>query len=180
MNVFMTNGTFEYLKKIKKAYANENMILLGDLDNTLLLHETSGETVFKQPRSFEVVDSRGTIENAQFFVMNHIPVTDEGRPLFEHRFKNRDGLIDKQPGFAGIRVLRPLSNNIYCVLTLWENEAAFNGWKQSSAFEKSHKKSAPGEDGTAGQHQKIFSGPSYTTKYSINNEDPNLKEDDWN
>ena len=180
MNVFITNGTFEYLQKIKQAHSNEKMILLGDLDNTLLLHETNGNTVFKEPRSFEVVDANGDFENANFFVMNHIPVTDEGRPLFEHRFKNRDRLIETQPGFAGIRILRPLSNNTYVIVTFWENEAAFNGWKQSTAFGQSHNKSASLQDKTGGEQQNIFSAPSYTTKYSIANEDSNPKEDDWN
>lgn len=170
MNVFMTNGTFDYLLKIKESYRNEQMLLMAKEDAALLLHETNGETIFKEPRRYETIEAVGTFENAGYVVMNHIPVTDEGRPLFEHRFKNRDGAIDKQPGFVGIRVLRPLSSDTYVILTLWKNEEDFEGWKQSGDFRKSHQKGSQGNEGGK-PPRKIFSGASYVTKYYIPVED---------
>ncbi|UQD51335.1 hypothetical protein C0971_04365 [Bacillus methanolicus] len=104
------------------------------------------------------------MNHAGFAVLNHIPVTDEGRPVFEYRFKNRSRTIENQPGFAAIRVLRPLSSNTYIILTLWENEQGFERWQKSKAFEKAHDKK---ETDAGVDKQKIFSGPSYITKYVI-------------
>jgi heme oxygenase (mycobilin-producing) len=166
MNVFMTGGTFDFLVKIKESHADESMLLMMKEDNALLLHETENSTVFKEPRSYEVLDSVGAFEKARFVVMNNIPVSDEGRPLFEHRFKNRDRSVEKMPGFVAIRVLRPLSSDTYVIATFWEDESNFEGWKKSDSFGKSHQKSAPNSDGGLSP-KKMFSGSSYVTKYYL-------------
>jgi heme-degrading monooxygenase HmoA len=113
----MTSGTYDYLKKIEDKHPNETMVTMQNPDTAVLIHETSAGTLFKEPRSYEVIDSSGSFDHAGFAVLNNIPVTDEGRPLFEHRFKNRAGLIENEPGFAAIRVLRPLESNTYIILT---------------------------------------------------------------
>jgi heme-degrading monooxygenase HmoA len=166
MNVFMTTGTYGYLLKVKEKHEGEAMVLMMDEDTALLLHETSGETVFKEPRRYEVVDGAGTYEKARFVVMNNIPVAEEGRPLFEHSFKNRDRSIDQMPGFVGIRILRPLSSDTYVILTLWKDESDFERWKQSDSFSKSHQKAAFGSE-AAHPPKKIFAGASYVKKYYI-------------
>lgn len=175
MNVFLTAGTYDYLLKIKEAHQGERMVLMMHEDQALLFHETDGETLFKEPRSYEAIDSVGALENARFVVMNNIPVTDEGRSLFEHRFKNRDRSIEKMPGFVGIRVLRPLTSDTYVIVTLWSDESDFEDWKTSEAFAKSHKKSAPATgaepDGGGLPPKKLFSGASYVTKYYIPEEE---------
>ena len=65
------------------------MIVMHGEGNSLLLHETEGKTVFQTPRRYEVISSSGTLEENGFFAFNNIPVTDEGRPIFEHRFTKR-------------------------------------------------------------------------------------------
>jgi heme-degrading monooxygenase HmoA len=162
MNVYITVGTYGYLKTIKEKNSQENIVIMKNDDTALLLHETEGQTVFKEPRKYETIDSEGSIGNEGFVVFNHIPVTDEGRPILEYQFKNRSKQIENEPGFLAIRVLRPLSSNTYIVLTVWENERAFANWKNSSSFKGAHQKQ---EDDQA-QHQ-IFSAPSYTTKYTL-------------
>ncbi|WP_026582395.1 antibiotic biosynthesis monooxygenase family protein [Bacillus sp. J33] len=165
MKFYMTSGTYEYLKKIEEKHPNETMLTMQNPDTALLIHETSGATLFKEPRKYEVIDSSGTFDNAGFAVLNNIPVTDEGRPLFEHRFKNRAGLIENEPGFAAIRVLRPLESNTYIILTLWNDEKSYRDWQGSKAFEKAHVKQEA-ESGIDKQPH-IFSSPSYAAKYYI-------------
>ncbi|MCM3586071.1 antibiotic biosynthesis monooxygenase [Mesobacillus maritimus] len=168
MNLFITSGTRNYLKKMKEKYPEENMLLLGDEESAVLIHETASGTIFNQPRKYEVIDSYGNFENAEYVVMNNIPVTDEGKPLFEYRFKNRNRQIESQPGFVAIRVLRPITSNTYIILTLWENRQAFEKWKTSESFQKSHAQQA----GTQTTHpHSIFTGPSYITTYSIAEEE---------
>ncbi|SEN12442.1 Heme-degrading monooxygenase HmoA [Mesobacillus persicus] len=168
MNIFITSGTTDYLQKVKKKYSNENMILMGDDETSVILHETNGKTLFNHPRKYEVIDSFGTFEQAKYVVMNNIPVTDEGRPLFEYRFKNRKRNIENQDGFVAIRVLRPLLSNTYVILTLWESQSAFNKWKESESFQKAHNKP---NASTGAPPSDIFSGPSYITTYSIAEEE---------
>ncbi len=143
MNVYVTAGTFEYLIKLALKYPQETMVPLVNENGALLLHETNEATIFKEPRRYEVLDSVGNFPIKGLVVMNNIPVTDEGRPLFEYQFKNRTGKIENVPGFMAIRVLRPLSSNTYVILTVWENETAYQQWKTSNAFFEAHKSNAP-------------------------------------
>lgn len=172
MNVFITTGTYDFLKKISDKHQEENMILMLNENTALLYHETDGKTYFKEPRSYEVVDGNGHIQNGKFFVMNNVPVTEEGRPIFEHRFKNRARLIDKQKGFYGIRVLRPKSSDTYIVLTAWEKEEAYEKWKSSLSFKKSHTKTSHDPS----KEKSIFSRPSYVTKYFVPKKDETNEE----
>jgi len=165
MNIYITTGTYDYLKRIVEKYPNEAIVTMVNGEDALLLHETNGETVFKEPRKYEVLDSSGEFTNAGFVVMNHIPVTDEGRPLFEHQFKNRPRKVDNEPGFIANRVLRPLSSNTYIILTVWDKEISFENWKNSAAFPLSHGKPAL-EKGMDEQPQ-IFASKSYVRKYTI-------------
>ncbi|WP_187118854.1 antibiotic biosynthesis monooxygenase family protein [Bacillus marasmi] len=167
MNVYMTSGTYDYLFKIKNNHPSETMLLMVYEDQALLLHETAGDTIFKEPRKYEVLDSVGDFGTARFIVMNNIPVSEEGRALFEHRFKNRNRSIEKMPGFVGIRVLRPLSSETYVIVTLWEDESRFEGWKKSEAFGQAHGKPSPSGAAESGSPKKIFSGSSYVTKYYV-------------
>ncbi len=165
MHVYITTGTYEYLKGIAKEHPQEKMLLMENENGALLLHETEGETVFKEPRNYEVLDLAGDFREKGFIVMNNIPVTDEGRPIFEYRFKNRSKQIENQPGFTAIRVLRPLSSNTYIVLTVWKNEEAFKSWKSSESFKGAH--SQRGAESGMEPQTKIFASSSYTTIYTI-------------
>ena len=140
MYIYMTTGTFDYLKKVESKYGSETMIIMQNMNGSLLLHESSSESVFKEPRKYEVFNSNGHLENSGFVVMNNIPVTDEGKPLFEYQTKNIDQMIKSGPGLIAIRVLKPLSSSTYVILTQWEDESAFSNWKTSKSYEKVHEK----------------------------------------
>lgn len=169
MNLFMTTGTYEFLKKLRDKHATETMVLMQGENTTLLLHETDGKTIFQTPRRFEVVDGTGKFREKGFFVMNNIPVADEGRPVFEHRFKNRAGAIENEPGYIAFRVLRPVGSDTYVVLTEWESPAFYEKWKESQAFAKAHAK--PSEEGPEKPRANIFSGSSYVTTYKAKPEE---------
>ncbi|AZB42249.1 antibiotic biosynthesis monooxygenase [Bacillus sp. FJAT-42376] len=164
MNLYMTFGTADYLEGVKESNSNESMLLLHTNDNAMLIHETDGETVLKEPKKYEVLDSVGSLENAGFAVLNNIPVTEEGKPLFEQRFKERARMIENEPGFAAIRVLRPLRDDTYVIFTLWEDEASFKNWQESKAYEHAHKKRGT-SDGV--DQKSIFPRPSYVTTYQV-------------
>jgi heme-degrading monooxygenase HmoA len=169
MNVFITSGTYEFLKTIKAKYASEQMVLMDGTEGAALVHETNGKSVFQSPRRYEVVDGAGNIADHGYVVLNNIPVTDEGRPLFEHRFKNRAGAIENEPGFVSLRVLRPLDSDTYVIFNQWTDAKAFENWKTSDAYNQAHKKRGTKEG--LDKRPNIFSGPSYLTTYTIPVED---------
>ncbi|GAB6560373.1 heme-degrading monooxygenase HmoB [Bacillus mobilis] len=128
--------------------------------------------------SYDVLDAVGEFKGqAGYIVCNNISVTDEGRPVFENRFKNRAGLIENEPGFQAIRVLRPLSNDTYVILTMWETEQNFKDWTESRSFENAHKKRPAQAEGQgqaqaqahphAEQQKSIFSRPSFVTTFDV-------------
>lgn len=163
MNIFITAGTLDYLKRIEKKYPSETMVTMANVSGALLLHETNGTTVFKEPRKYEVFDSAGDFKRNGYVVMNNFPVTDEGRPLFEQEFKNRAKILSNEPGFIAIRSLRPLSTNTYVTLTIWETVMDYQNSKNLNSFSKTINKKEIGID-----HQpKIFSSESYVSQYTI-------------
>ena len=163
MHIYLTSGTGDFFEHVKNKYTNEHMILIHGEGNSVLIHETEGKTVFATPRKFEVLDSVNDLEEHGFFVFNNIPVTDEGRPVFEHHFLERSRAIENEPGFVAFRLLRPVKSDTYIVMTQWHGPHSFDAWKSSKAYETAH---ARRDDSTGIRQQNIFSAASYVTTYS--------------
>ena len=163
MYIYLTSGTGDFLEQVRKKHQNQKMILIHGEGNSVLIHETEGKSVFATPRKFEVLDSVNDLEERGYFVFNNIPVTDEGRPVFEHRFLNRARAIEDEPGFLAFRLLRPLNSETYIVMTQWNGPHSFEAWKSSKAFKSAH---AEQEEPTGVRQQNIFSAASYITTYS--------------
>lgn len=161
MNVYMTNGTVDYLSAIQKQYPDQSIFLLENEESGLAYYEGEEELIFKEGRVYETVDFSGEVLSSGFVVMNNIPVRDEGRPIFEDRFKNRAGKIEEMPGFQAIRILRPKQGNTYIVFTQWKDKESFENWKESQSFRKAHQHSR------SQQGPSFSAGPSYITMYSM-------------
>lgn len=164
MNIFMTSGTPEFMEGLKEKHADKGLIAMHGQGNSLLLHETTGKTIFQTPRRYEVIGSSGILNENGYFVFNNIPVTDEGRPIFELRFKDRAGKIESELGFIAFRLLRPLDSDTYIVMTEWTDNTYYARWKNSSSFAQTHSKdrAVAGADKTL----HIFSSAPYITEYA--------------
>ncbi|OLP63656.1 Heme-degrading monooxygenase HmoB [Bacillus pumilus] len=155
MNVYITYGTEDFLQKIAKHHHLEKILYMVGQDQATLFHETEGETVFKAPHAYDVIDAKGELVQSGFVTLNHIPVKLESRPLFESTLQNKTNISEHQPGFRAIRVLRPKKDEgVYLILTLWESEDSFQDFEESEAFFQ------PNEDTGS-----IFSRPAYLTSY---------------
>lgn len=163
MFIYFTSGTADFMETIRKKYAKEKMFILHGEGNTVLVHESEKKSVFATPRKYEVLDSVGELQQKGYFVLNNIPVSDEGRPIFENRFLNRAGAIEKEPGFISFRLLRPLDSETYIVMTQWAGPASFEAWKNSQAFKHAHTDKG---EATGVKKQNIFNAASYVTTYS--------------
>ncbi|CAH2713549.1 Heme-degrading monooxygenase HmoB [Neobacillus rhizosphaerae] len=163
MNVYMTAGTFDFLKRMETNYPSEAMVTMVNENGALLLHETKGKTLFKEPRRYELLEGSGEIKKEGFVVIQNIPVAEEGRPVFEHQMKNRVKKVENESGFKFFRVLRPLSSNTYVIMTVWDNELSYQKWQNSKTFFVAQQK----KDFMKNQQPKIFESASYVSKYSI-------------
>ncbi|MCP3026740.1 antibiotic biosynthesis monooxygenase [Halobacillus sp. A5] len=161
MTVSMTNGTLNYLAKLQQEHPE--VLLMQDQDKTAAYYEGSQSSFFAEGRDFEVVEAIGDVQQTGFVVMNNIPVSDEGRPVFEDRFKKRAGSVESMDGFQAIRILRPVKGNTYVVFTQWRNEQSFEDWKNSQAFEKAHENSGPKHK----EKPSFIDGKPYITKYHM-------------
>lgn len=162
MKLFMTTGTPEFMEKLQEKLSAENLFIMHGGDHSVLLHETEGKTLFQTPRRYEVISSYGNLEEIGFFVFHHIPVTDEGRPVFEHHFKNYYNLLKTRSGFVAFRLLRPLGSDMYVILTEWEDAFSFNQWKVTPEYERAHLTGTP-EASDRTMH--LFSSAPYITTY---------------
>ncbi|WP_186579134.1 antibiotic biosynthesis monooxygenase family protein [Aquibacillus kalidii] len=162
MKAYMTNGTIDFLLKKEKKHPDLHFLFMQNNNKTIAYYEDTESTVFETARNYEVIVSKGDIKKEGFVVINNIPVTDEGRPIFETQFKNRAGMIDGSPGFQALRVLRPLQGNIYIVLVEWADELSYETWKNSESFANSHKKPS----GTK-ERPPYSAGPSYAESFHV-------------
>jgi len=75
--------------------------------------------------------------------INAIEVSPEHGPMLEQRFATRAGEVEKQPGFLGFELLRPVEGETrYFVYTRWEDEESFQAWVKSEAFTRGHSQQA--------------------------------------
>lgn len=162
MNIYMTTGTFNFLAKIKEKHPRESMFLMQNSENALLLHESDQSSIFKTPRSFQVIESIGTLENKGIAVMHTIPVIEEERPLLEHRFHLLRTLLENHRGLSAIRFLRPLKGDAYIILSLWQNEKSYADWENSASYAAFKKEVA-----SFNNPANLLIGSAYVTKYFI-------------
>lgn len=142
MNAYMTNGTLDFLRKIPAKHPDITFWFMSSNSSALAYYEGSKKNVFASGRAFEIIAEAGTMKQKGFVVMNHIPIEDEGKPIFEDAFQKQQRTIETMPGFRAFRLLRPKKGNTYVVLTQWDSEADFNHWKDSDAFKQAHTKQA--------------------------------------
>ncbi len=169
MKFFITSGTRDFMKSLGKKYANENMIVMEGIGNSLLIHETTRDSVFQSPMKYEVIASAGSLQEEGYFALHHVPTTDEGRPIFEHWMSSRVDNVENEAGFLAHRLLRPASSNTYIFLTEWTDKTFFDLWKDSISYQKIIKDNKNGTGLERKPH--IFSSAPYVTTYKAKQDD---------
>jgi heme oxygenase (mycobilin-producing) len=78
--------------------------------------------------------------------INAITVPAEHGEELAGRFAARAGEVDNQDGFEGFELLRPTDDRTtWLVVTRWRDEAAFDAWMGSRAFDQQHAHRATGQ-----------------------------------
>lgn len=160
MRMYITTGTYEFLKLLKEKHSNKNLLLMSNPDHSLLLHETNDSSIFQSSRTYEIIETVGEIGHEQFVAMNHVPVNEEEKPLFEHLIKGKLNLIKKEDGFISLKFLRPVHSEVYVLITSWKKELQFQHWQLSETYQSFFQK----EKKIIG---KVFSTGPYLATYYI-------------
>jgi len=138
MKAHMTNGTWDFLQRVaEKNKQYQFFFMLSETSNsTLAYYETdsSARSVFAAGRSYEILLKSGDLQEEGFFVMNNIPLTEEGIPVFENRFKNKQNHLDYVQGFIAFRLFRPLKDQTYVIFTQWASKDEYEQWRESDNF----------------------------------------------
>lgn len=163
MELYKWAGQRDQGVAILAALPNARLIYLVDGEESTILFESEGGTPPQGFEAYHVLNAVGDINDGYFAVFNNIPVAEEGRERFEARFQNRAGMVEEEPGFAAIRVLRPVHSDTYVILTLWKDEKSFTDWQQSQAYKRAHAKRGTAEG--IDQQPNIFPRPSFVKTY---------------
>ncbi|MEH7386773.1 antibiotic biosynthesis monooxygenase [Bacillus sp. JJ1521] len=162
MNFYIAYGTVDFLAKLHEKYKKENMAPFYNNETAILLHETTKKSIFAAPRKYEVLTGSGNINDAGFVAFTYVPVSDEGKPLFEYNITQKISLFQNTPGFIAFRVLRPMKSETFVIANFWLKESLYLDWTRSTAFEELEQVI---EKTKGGINKTIFSGPVYTKTY---------------
>jgi heme oxygenase (mycobilin-producing) len=143
MKAYMTNGTIDFLMKLSNKYPAIKFHFMAGPSNDVAYYEGTKQKVFQAGRSYDVLIQSGDIQEKGYVVMNNIPVTDEGKPVFEYNFKKRKGEVDNKVGFQAFRLLKPIKGNTYVVFTQWYSANSYEQWKNSEEFQNAHSGTKP-------------------------------------
>lgn len=172
MNIYLTSGTYDYLgKKYESKFSNETLLLMQEeaSDRAILLHESQAPSFFQEPRSYNILFSYGMLENKGFITMNHIPVSEENKPVFEHKMMKYFTSIPNKT-MTAIRFLRPAKGDTYILFCLWEEKANYIKWKQHEANVEAPIGKSNEKSWNSSQHS-IFNGKPYFVQLTIPNEE---------
>ncbi|MUV36580.1 Heme oxygenase (mycobilin-producing) [Lentibacillus sp. JNUCC-1] len=160
MHAYMTNGTLDFLLNLIDQHPEHHFYYMENNKNVTVYYESEDKSVFESGRDYEIIAEEGTLKKQGYVVMNNIPVTEEGRPIFEDRFKKNKKRMEGVPGFSAFRLLRPDKGRTYVVLTQWSSETDFENWKTSDHFSAAH-----ADQGT--KHPAYFADRPFQTHYHM-------------
>lgn len=168
MKAYMTNGTYQFLKHLIEKHPQIQFHFMNSASGSLAYYEGQGKSVFSAGREYDIIIQTGQLLEEGYVIMNNIPVTEEGMPVFENHFKERQGKVEQMPGFQAFRLLRPTSGNVYVVLTQWASKQDFDRWKNSNEFAQAH------QEQIVKPPAYFASKPFVTTYTMINDEDDEM------
>lgn len=135
-------------------------MLLKNNDQTYIIEEGTPFIIKKnnEEKRFNVLESKGDIEQCGFCVLNYIYINDGQKSKFEQRFLNRQSNLYHVEGFKSLRVLQSDEEPYYIILTLWNDREAFSNWQSSEQYHKTHEKrgTSQGMDQSVINREKSF------------------------
>lgn len=129
MYSYMTNGTYEFLDKLKGKHKISPFLLMHNNVKAVAYYEDTEDSIFELSRNYEILEKTGTLQEIGFVSFTHIPVTEEGRPIFEMDYKGKVKHLAEVAGVEAARVLRPFTGNDYILLIEWSDQKEYQSWE---------------------------------------------------
>jgi len=175
-NLYIAIGTADFMQTLQGKYKKEQMILAHNDVNSILLHETDKKTKFAAPKKYNIVASEGQLEQHGYFALIYVSLMQEQHQVFEDRFKQRQHGISQEPGFVAFRLLRPLNDTDYVVLTEWTGAGSFEAWKLTNDYQEAI--ASYQEAGTLNMNSQSFEPIVFTKTYTTNLEDVDFPDEE--
>ncbi|WP_066191942.1 hypothetical protein [Gracilibacillus timonensis] len=131
MNGYMTNGTLEYLEKIKEKQAITPFLIMHNEVKTVAYYEDDQPSAFSTSRDYHVIATNGNLTESGYAVLIFIPTTEEGRPIFEMEYKK---IVQQANRTIAARLLRPQHGNTYILLLEWQEAVDYQLWKSGTTL----------------------------------------------
>lgn len=132
---YFTNGTYDFIEKLKTKSNTTPFLLMHTDDSALAYYEAPQQTLFQESRDYDIIASIGNLHEEGVASLYYTPVTEEGTPIFELDYKQRIKDLTDEAGFLGARVLKPMATGNYILFTLWSDEETYKMWRvQEDAF----------------------------------------------
>lgn len=148
----MTNGTYAFLEKLKDEHKITPFLIMHNGEKAIAYYESNGPSIFQTSRNYEVIAEAGNLSEEGYSSILHLPITSEGRPLFEHEWKEKVTDIAQLRGVTAVRVLRPFKGREYIIFTEWTDNEAYQANKESVVIQKK---------------SPYMAGDSYTMTYNV-------------
>ncbi|MFD2657716.1 antibiotic biosynthesis monooxygenase [Gracilibacillus thailandensis] len=129
MNGYMTNGTYPYLEKLKSKHHIFPFIIMHNDVKAIAYYEDTNPSIFETSRDYLVLAQVGELSEIGFISLSHIPVTEEGSPIFEMDYKQK---VNEISGVVTARLLRPFRGNSYILLVEWDDPKDYHAWKKTN------------------------------------------------
>lgn len=133
MYAFMTTGTTHFLKNLTESYPKINFYFMKQAGTTLVYYEgTKKKGVFVSGKTYSIITEYGIVEQSGFTSMQHIPVMEDVKPVFEDKISQPFSHLKLVHGVKGTRLLKPIKGNTYVVFILWASERDYLTWSKTN------------------------------------------------
>jgi|SRR5690625_1392946 len=132
MYAFMTTGTTHFLKSLTEVHPKINFYFMKSAGNTLVYYEENRKKgVFVSGKSYSILAKNGVVEQFGFVSMQHIPVLEDVKPVFEDKMTNLFQQLKIVKGINASRLLKPIRGNTYIIFILWDSENNYLKWNKT-------------------------------------------------
>lgn len=157
MKIYASYGTYGFLHQIYLNHPEHNLHEFSTSDNSVIIEETEGETILKEPLAYEVLASEGELNDNYFYAVIAIPTSEDHAYQLENKLTSVTADFESYGGFKTYRALRPDQGTTYKVYLGFEKREDYEAFKSSSVFTNTFSKTALSQFfGSSGQYSSYF------------------------
>ncbi|MBI5975796.1 antibiotic biosynthesis monooxygenase family protein [Staphylococcus canis] len=142
MKLYSTYGTYNYLQQIQSNNKDRHLMIFSGDGESLLIEETTQESVFQQPNRFRVMSRSGELSEEDFIAIVTIPTTEDHKYQLEKKLDNYFPNLSDFKGYHSYRLLKSMKSNIYKIIFGFDSRLNYEDFKKSSSFREHFSKGA--------------------------------------